>query len=59
MSDFKPGKDLLNIIGHGNADALRDQASDTNKGVLFDFGAGDSLLLLDVTLSSLGDDFLV
>lgn len=59
VNDFRPGKDLLDIIGHGNQEALLDQASDTDKGLLFDFGGGDSLLLLGVTLTGLGDDFLV
>lgn len=59
VSDFKPGKDMLKIIGHGDMDDLLDQAQDTDAGLLFDFGAGDRLLLLDVTLSSLGDDFLI
>jgi Ca2+-binding RTX toxin-like protein len=59
VGDFKPGKDLLNIIGHGTSADLLDQARDTDEGLLFEFGAGDSLLLQDVTLDSLGDDFLV
>ena len=59
MSNFKPGKDMLKIIGHGDMGDLLDQAQDTDAGLLFDFGAGDRLLLLDVTLSSLGDDFLI
>jgi hypothetical protein len=59
IGDFTPGKDMLNIIGHGDMPRLLDQARDTDKGLLFDFGAGDSLLLEDVTLSALGHDFLV
>lgn len=59
VADFTPGKDQLNIIGHGDIDRLLDQAHDTDKGLLFDFGAGDSLLLYDITLDSLGDDFLI
>ena len=59
VGDFKPGKDLLNIGGHGDREDLLDQARDTEAGLLFDFGGNNSLLLLDITLSSLGDDFLV
>ncbi len=59
VGDFKPGKDMLNIIGHGDREDLLSRAHDTDKGLLFDFGADDSLLLVNVTLSGLGDDFLV
>ncbi|MEP2717436.1 M10 family metallopeptidase [Pseudophaeobacter sp.] len=59
VSDFKSGKDRLNILGHGDRDDLLDQARDTEKGVLFDFGPDDSLLLANVTLGSLGEDFLI
>ncbi len=59
VDDFKIGKDRLDIIGEGGIDDILEQARDTAEGVLIDFGEGDSLLLRDVTLTGLGEDFLI
>lgn len=59
VQDFSTDADRLDIIGHGGLDALLDQAQDTGNGVLFDFDQGGSLLLRDVTLAGLGEDFLI
>ncbi len=59
VEDFNTDADRLDIIGHGGLDALLDQAQDTDNGVLFDFDQGGSLLLRDVTLAGLGEDFLI
>lgn len=59
VDDFQVGKDHLKMSDYGTLTDLLDQAQDTNLGVLFDFGAGDSLLLRDVTLNQLGEDFLI
>lgn len=58
IADFTSGTDRLKIVGYGTLDDLLNAADDTADGVLFDFGNGDSLLLVDVTLASLGDDFI-
>lgn len=59
VCDFKPGKDLLQLEGFGTPTEILNRASETASGLLFDFGDGDSLLLRNVTLSALGEDFLI
>lgn len=59
VEDFETDTDRLDISGHGELQDLLDQARNTENGVLFDFDTGGSLLLRDVTLAGLGEDFLV
>lgn len=59
VDDFKIGKDRLKMSDYGARTDLLDQARDTHTGVLFHFGEDDSLLLRDVTLNQLGEDFLI
>lgn len=59
VRDFSVADDRLKILSYGTSRQLLEQATDTADGVLFDFGDGNSLLLRDVTLAVLSDDFLI
>ncbi|MCD9148882.1 M10 family metallopeptidase [Pseudophaeobacter flagellatus] len=59
VSDFVALEDRLKITGHGSHSDILDQAYDSAEGVVFDFDTDSSLLLRDVTLASLGEDFLI
>ena len=59
VRDFSVADDRLKILSYGTSRQLLEQATDSADGVLFDFGDGNSLLLRDVTLAVLSDDFLI
>ncbi len=58
IRDFADDLDSLEITGHGDQATLLAAASDTDKGVLFDFGA-DTLLVKGITLADISDDILI
>ena len=54
---FIPGDELrLNVDGIDNVDDLMAYATQTNSGVLFDFGDGDRIFLAGTQLAALDDD---
>lgn len=61
IADFQDDKDTLVLSGFGFEDPLDALAfaEDTMAGVVFDFGGGDTLLVVGATIAGLSDDILV
>ncbi len=59
ITDFTKNLDTIRFGGLGEASAIMERASQVGDAVVFDFGDGDTLTLLNTTLGVLGDDILV
>ena len=57
--DFQDDVDTIKFTGHGSKAAVMAAASEIGGDVVFDFGRGDVLTVLNITIDALSDDILV
>ncbi|MAM62703.1 M10 family metallopeptidase C-terminal domain-containing protein [Maritimibacter sp. UBA3975] len=55
ITDFGNGNDSLAVTGFGDAEAVMGFAREAGSDVIFDFGAGDRLIIEDTTLTAVED----
>ncbi|MDK3018113.1 M10 family metallopeptidase [Pseudodonghicola flavimaris] len=56
IADFEAGADRIQINRLGDLATVMDAASQIGADVVFDFGGGDTLTVVNTTISALGDD---
>ena len=59
ITDFKEGKDILKFRSYSDTEEVIEVGQDVGDDVVFDFGDGNSLTVLNMSLAQLGDDILV
>lgn len=59
IDDFADDIDLIRLVGLGDLDSVMAQATQVGADVLFDFGGGDTLTVLNMTVNTLSDDIVV
>lgn len=58
ITDFTDDVDSIHFAGLGEAAEILDLATQVGDDVVFDFGAGDTLAVLGITLGALADDII-
>lgn len=58
VSDFADGVDSLRFFGLGDAATVLAAATETGGNVVFDFGGGNVLTVLNATIAALSDDII-
>lgn len=59
IKDFTDDVDRLHLKGFGTLDTVLSHASQIGADVVFDFGGGDVLTVLHMTVDALGDDIII
>ncbi|WP_238369687.1 M10 family metallopeptidase [Heliomarina baculiformis] len=59
ITDFKDDKDILKFRSYTDANKIIEAGQDIGDDVVFDFGDGNTLTVLNMSLAQLGDDILV
>lgn len=59
IKDFADDLDSLRLKGFGDLDTVLGHASQIGADVVFDFGGGDVLTVLNMTVDALGDDIII
>ncbi|MGD9864398.1 MAG: M10 family metallopeptidase C-terminal domain-containing protein [Pseudodonghicola sp.] len=58
IEDFEDDVDTIRFVGLGDAATVLSHATQIGADVLFDFGSGDSLTVLNMTVNALSDDMI-
>lgn len=58
IKDFTNNVDVIKIIGLGTKSQVMAKASEIGSDVVFDFGSGDTLTVLNTTITQITDDIL-